>query len=170
MCGPSKCSLNLNSSSGCCPKREPWFPFFENSSYVGYSFLYYETACTLPSTHRCKPRKLKSPANHPRCEEPPTGKCGFADGLITLSSAGFFRMSNAIRHRVAMERIFSAGVSPETAREAAMIVNSAWIQAFSSIHWEYMCLKELPPEGSEENFEESGSRGNNRPFRSKMQT
>ena len=84
---------------------------------------------------------------HHGIEEPPTGKCGFADGLITLSSAGFFRMSNAIRHRVAMERIFSAGVSPETAREAAMIVNSAWIQAFSSIHWEYMCLKELPPEG-----------------------
>jgi len=37
---------------------------------------------------------------------------------------GKFRESSAIRHRIVMERIFSADVSLETAREAAIAVNN----------------------------------------------
>jgi len=53
-----------------------------------------------------------------------------------------FTETSALRHKVAMERIFSAGVSEETAREVANAVNNAWIRAFGAIHKDYMRLKE----------------------------
>ena len=57
---------------------------------------------------------------------------------------GKFRESSAIRHRIVMERIFSADVSLETAREAAIAVNNARIQAISSIQEDYMRQKSIP--------------------------
>jgi len=53
-----------------------------------------------------------------------------------------YTASSSARHKLKMERIFSAGVSPETAREVASAVNSEWANAFGTIREAYRKMKE----------------------------